>query len=91
MEDPPPYQTGATAAPEPIVTTEDLVAAAHAHRQGIPYETGEQLLARLPEQMRGLADVILGGKMTVGDVAYALAALIDRIENAPGEAGPRRH
>ena len=48
MEDPPPYHTGPTAAPEPIVTTEDLVATAHENRQGIPYETGEQLLARLP-------------------------------------------
>ncbi len=82
MEDPPPYQTGPAAAPEPPLTTEDLVAAAHANHQGIPYETGEQLLHRLPEQMRALADVILGGAMTAGEVAYALAALIDRVENA---------
>ena len=87
MEDPPPYRAGPAAAPEPPLTTEDLVAAAHANRQGIPYETGEPWLARRPEQMRVLADVILGGKMTVGDVAYAVAALIDMIENAPGEAG----
>ncbi len=84
MEDPPAYQTGRAAALEPPLTTEALVAAAHANRQGIPYETREQLLARLPQQMRALADVILGGKMTVGDVAYAVAALIDMIENAPG-------
>ncbi len=87
MEDPPPYQTGATVAPEPPpLTTEALIAKAHANHQGIPYETGEQLLARLPEQMRALADVILGGAMTAGDAASALAALIDRIENARVEA-----
>ncbi len=85
MEDPPPYQTGLAAPPEPPLTTEDLVAAAHANRQGIPYETGEQLLARLPERLRALADVILGGQMTAGDVAYAVAALIDMIESAPAE------
>ena len=78
------YRAGPADRAEPPLTTEALVAAAHANRQGIPYETREQLLARLPQQMRGLADVILGGKMTVGDVAYAVAALIDRIENAPG-------
>lgn len=75
----------------PPLTTEDLVTQAHAHRQGIPYETGEQLLARLPERLRALADVILGGKMNAGEVAYAVAALIDSIENAPSAAGPRRH
>lgn len=85
MEDPPPYQTGPAAAPEPPLTTEDLVAAAHANRQGIPYETGEQLLARLPQRMRALADLILGDKMNAGEVAYAVAALIDMIESAPAE------
>ena len=83
MEDPTPYHTGTAAAPEPPLTTEDLVAAAHANRQGIPYETGEQLLARLPERLRALADLILGGQMTASDVAYAVAALIDSVENAP--------
>ena len=41
--------------------------------------------------MRTLAEVILGGQMTVGDVAYALAALIDRVEHAPVETAARRH
>ena len=41
--------------------------------------------------MRALADVILGGKMTVGDVAYAPAVLIDSIESAPTDAAPRWH
>ena len=80
------YRAGPADRAEPPVTTEDLVAAAHANRQGIPYETGEQLLTHLPQQMRALADVILGGKMTVGDVAYAVAALIDSVENARVEA-----
>jgi len=68
-----------------------LIALAHAHRHGIPYETGEQWLERLPERLRALADLILGSKMNAGDVAYALAALIDMIESAPADAGPRRH
>ena len=71
---------------EPPLTTEDLVAQAQAHRQGIPYETGEQLLDRLPERLRDLSDLILGGKMNAGEIAYALAALIDSIEHAPGDA-----
>jgi hypothetical protein len=53
------------------------VALAHAQRQDIPYETGEQWLERLPERLRALANVILGGKMNAGDVAYAMAALIE--------------
>ena len=87
MEDRAPYHTGPAAAPEPPpFTTEALVARAHANHQGVSYETGEQLLARLPERLRVLADVILGGKMTVGDVAYALAVLINRVEHAPRDA-----
>ena len=83
MEDPPPYHTGASHAPEPPLTTEALIAKAHARHQGIPYETGEQVLARLPDRLRTLVDVILGGKMNAGEVAYAVAALIDSVENAP--------
>jgi len=87
VEDRAPYHTGPAAAPEPPpLTTEALVARAHANHQGVSYETGEQLLARLPERLRVLADVILGGKMTVGDVAYALAVLINRAEHAPRDA-----
>ena len=85
------YHAGPTDGAERPLTTEDLVALAHAQRQGIPYETGEQLLERLPERLRALADLILSGKAQTGDVAYALAALIDRIESAPADAGPRRH
>ena len=82
---------GASAAPEPAPTTEALIALAHARHQGIPYETGEQWLARLPERLRALADLILGGKRNAGEVAYAVAALIGGIEHAPGKAGRRWH
>jgi hypothetical protein len=91
MEDPTPYHVGPTDSAKPPLTTEALVAQAHAQRQGIPYETREQWLERLPERLRALADLILGGKMQGGEVAYALAALIDIIENAPADAGPRWH
>ena len=86
MEDPAPYRAGPTDSAEPPLATEDLVAQAHASRQGIPYETGEQWLERLPERLRALADIVLSGKARTGDVAYAVAALIDRLEHAPGEA-----
>ena len=92
MEIPPPYHTGHAATPEPPPPiTEDLIAQAHTHRQSIPYETGEQLLERLPERLRDLADLILGGKMNAGEIAYALAALIDSIENAPTDTRSRQH
>ena len=91
METPPPYYTG-TAAPEPSpLTTEALIAKAHTNHQGVPYETGEQLLERLPERLRALADMVLGGKMDAGEVAYAVAVLIDRIENAPDGADRQCH
>jgi hypothetical protein len=40
------YHAGPTDGAEPPLATEDLIALAHAHRQGIPYETGDRLLAR---------------------------------------------
>ena len=83
------YRCGHTDSGEPPLTTEALIAKAHASRQGVPYETGEQLLARLPERLRALTDQVLGGKMDAGDVAYAVAVLIDSIEHAPGEGRPR--
>jgi len=81
MEDPAPYYAGPTDGAEPPLAIEDLVAQAHAHRQGIPYETGDQWLERLPERLRAPADLILGGKMNAGDVAHAVAALIVRVES----------
>jgi hypothetical protein len=86
VEDPPPYCTGPTDSAEPPLTTETLIALAHPHRQGIPYETGEQWLDRLPERLRDLSDLILGGRLNAGDVADAVAALIDSLEHAPGDA-----
>jgi hypothetical protein len=91
MEEPTPYHIGPAAHPEPAPTTADLVARAHAHRQGIPYETGERWLEQLPERLRALSDLVLGGKMSAEEIAYALAVLIDGSEHAPGDAGPRRH
>jgi len=85
VEDPLPYYAGPTDGAQPPLATEDLIALAHARHQGIPYETGEQWLARLPERLRPLADLVLGGKMQGGDVAYAVAALIDSIENATAD------
>ena len=86
------YRISPNAAPEPSpLTTEALIAKAHTSHQGVPYETAEQLLSRLPGRLRALADLVLGGKMTAGEVAYAVAALIDRIENAPAETGRRWH
>jgi hypothetical protein len=85
------YRTSPTDNAEPPLTTEALVAQAHANRQGVSYETGEQLLARLPGRLRALSDLVVGGRINPGEIAYALAALIDSIENAPAAAGPRRH
>lgn len=64
------YQAGPTDGAKPPLTTEDWVAQVHANRQGIPYETGEQLLIRLPQRLRALADLILGGKMPAGDMTW---------------------
>lgn len=89
MEDRPPYDTGHADAPEPPpLTTEDLVTQAHAHRQGIPYETDEQLLQRLPQRLRALADLVLDGKVHAGDVAYAVAALIVGVESGDPTGEP---
>ena len=85
------YRAGPADRAEPPLTTEALIAKAHASRQGVPYETAEQLLARLPERLRALAAPILDGKMHAGDVAYAMAALIDHIEHVWGEASSRWH
>ena len=85
-----PHRTDLTDAAE-SPTTDDLVALAYARRQGILDETGEQLLERLPERLRVLAEQVLGGRMSTGELAHALAVLIDSLEHAPGAAGSRRH
>ena len=91
MEEPTPSPIGPAAPPASAPTTEALIARAHAHRQGIPYETRERWLEQLPERLRALSDLVLGGKMSAEEIAYALAVLIDGVEHAPGAAGPRRH
>jgi hypothetical protein len=91
MEEPTPYHIGPAAPPESAPSTEKLIALAQANRQGIPYETGERWLEQLPERLRALSDLVLGGKMSAEEIAYALAVLIDGSEHAPGDAGPRRH
>jgi hypothetical protein len=85
-EEPGKYDTGQTARAKTPLTVDGLVAQAHANRQGISYETGKQLLKRLPQRLHTLADLILGGKMHTSDMAYAVAALIDSIESAPAES-----
>ena len=86
-EEPAEYHTGRTAHARPPLTVDGLVAKAHANRQGLSYETGERLLECLLGRLHSLADLILGGKMNTNDVAYAVAALIDSIENAPAKSG----
>jgi hypothetical protein len=85
MEDPPPYHAGPTDNAKPPLATEDLIAQAHAHahRQGIPYETGEQWLERLPERLRALVNLVPSGKARTGEGVQAVATRIDRIEQAP--------
>lgn len=80
-ENPTPYGTRPTAATES--RTAELVALAHASRQGVPYESSTRLLAQLPERLHALAELVLGGKMGTEEIAYALAVLIDSIEHAP--------
>ena len=90
-ENPTHYRNGLANATESLTTTDKLVALAHAHRQGVSYETGEQLLARLPERLHALTDQVLGDRMSTDELAHALAVLIDSLEHAPGAAGSRRH
>ena len=80
-----PYRADPAGDAKSPTTPDDLVALAHAHRQGVPYETGEQLLARLPERLCTLADWMLGDKISVGEMAYAL--IVDRWV---GKCGGRR-
>ena len=82
MEDTPHYSAGSN---KPPPTTDDLVAQAHARRQGIPYPTGDQLLENLPTLLRALCDFALSGTANTGELAYGLASIIDAIENATAE------
>ncbi len=89
---PPPYHAGFTDSTEPPLTIDDFVARVHANRQGMRYGSNAALLKKLPDLLRVVADHVLSGKAQTGDVAYAVAALIDLIESAPAESDmPSRH
>ena len=80
------YPAGPADGAEPPLTSAALVTQAHTHRQGIPYETGEPWLQRLPERLHALADYVPSDQAPTGEVAQAVAALSDRIES--GRADP---
>lgn len=88
MEDHPKYQVeqAATAAVDPKQppTTDELIATAHANRQGEPYPTPERLLKNLPVVLRGLCDYVLSDDADVYHTAYVIASLIDVVENVQG-------
>jgi hypothetical protein len=90
MEDHPRYHTQPIAL-EGSHTLESLIAQAHARHQDMPDETGEQLLRQLPERLRELANQALNGPVDGVDLAYTLAMLIDRIEQALAECNGRCH
>jgi hypothetical protein len=85
MEDPADYRIDPHQTPALSITTEALIAQAHARHAGTPYENRERWLQRLPERLRDLCDLILCGRMDAEERADALAALIGRIENATAE------
>jgi len=91
MEEPASYRTDHVQTRALSIATEDLIAQAHARHGGLSHESREQWLQRLPERLRALCDLVLGGTMSAEEIAYALAVLIDGSEHALGDAGPRRH
>jgi len=63
------------------VSTDLLVGLAHENRADTEYQDDRTLLENLPVVLRGVCDYVLSGEAKVLDVAYALASLIDAIEN----------
>ena len=61
MEDPADNRIDPRQTPARSLTTEDQIAQAHARHAGIPDENRELRLARLPERLRDLCDLIRGG------------------------------
>jgi hypothetical protein len=49
------------------------------------------LLQQLSAHLRELANQVLNGPVDGAELAYILATLIDRIENAPTDPNGRRH
>ena len=83
MEEHPKYQAGQETEAEPKrwPTTDELVAMAHANRQGEEYPTPERLLENLPVVRRALCDHVLSGEADVFHTAYAIASLIEVIKH----------
>ena len=85
MEEHPTYQTGHESEEEHWPTTDDLVSMARAHRQCEEYPTPEELLRNPPVVMRGLCDYVLSGEADAYHIAYAIASLIEVIEQVRAE------
>ncbi len=68
------------------VTTDALVAEAHANREDDVYPTAEQLVRNLPLVRRALCDHLLAVHPTAVDVARRLASVIDAVEHVQGRA-----
>ena len=66
------------------VTTDQLVADAHANREGEVYPTAEQLVRNLPLVLRALCDHLLEVHPNALDVARRLASIIDAVETVQG-------
>lgn len=92
MEEHPKYQAGSETNTEPELdqwpTTDQLIAQARAHRQGKAYPTPVRLIENLPVVMRGLCDYVLSGEADAYHIAYAIASLIEVIEQVGAEAVP---
>ena len=69
------------------VTTDQLVADAHANRESEVYPTAEQLVRNLPLVLRALCDHLLEVHPEAMDVARRLASIIDAVEHVQGGPG----
>lgn len=63
------------------MTTEELIAQAHANRQSGEYPSPDALLRNLPNLLKGLCDFVLTEESSKLDIARALASVIDAVEN----------
>ena len=66
-------------------TTDELVAEAHANREGQAYPDAQMLICNLPVVLRGLCDYVLSSDATAYDVSRALASIIDVVEHIKGK------
>jgi hypothetical protein len=88
MEEHPKYQAGHESEEERWLTTDELVALARAHREGREYPTPEELLRNLPRMLCAISDFVLSGEADVYHTAYAIASLIEVIEQVGAETTP---